>query len=71
LNEYIMTALRTMEGVDLDYVRDNYGGNFAAKIIAGTEKYIASEKLRLKNGKLVLTNEGKLFADGIAGDLFF
>ena len=41
------------------------------KIIIAAEKYIKNEKLKIKNKKLALTKEGKLFADGIAGDLFF
>jgi oxygen-independent coproporphyrinogen-3 oxidase len=71
LNEYIMTALRTIEGINLQYISDKYGKSFAEKIISESEKYISSEKLKMKNEKLVLTSEGKLFADGIAADLFF
>lgn len=71
LNEYIMTTLRTIEGINFDYVHFTYGENFVKKIITAAEKYIKNEKLRMKNKKLFLTKEGKLFADGIAGDLFF
>lgn len=71
LNEYIMTALRTVEGIDLKYMHANYGENYSKKIIAAAEKYIRNEKLKMKNENLVLTHEGKLFADGIAADLFF
>lgn len=71
LNEYIMTAIRTIEGIDLEYVRLQYGENFAEQVITLSDKYISSKKLKIENDKLVLTKEGKLFADGIAGDLFF
>jgi oxygen-independent coproporphyrinogen-3 oxidase len=35
-----------------------------------SKKFIESGKLILKENKLLLTKEGKLFADGIAADLF-
>jgi oxygen-independent coproporphyrinogen-3 oxidase len=67
LNEYIMTALRTVEGIDISKMSKEEGN----KILVASSKYEASGKLKMENGKLVLTNEGKLFADGIAADLFF
>jgi coproporphyrinogen III oxidase-like Fe-S oxidoreductase len=33
-------------------------------------KYIEQQLLHEKDGRLILTKQGKLFADGIAGDLF-
>ena len=36
----------------------------------GTGKQVG-KKLEIENGNLRLTKEGKLFADGIAADLFF
>ena len=70
LNEYIMTSLRTMEGADLGYIRKNFGDNVAEGVISSAQRYINSGKLMLNNQKLVLTDTGKLFADGIAADLF-
>lgn len=71
LNEYIMTSLRTMEGLDLVYVSRIFGEQKSDILKAAGSKYIKSGKLRSENGKLILTREGKLFADGIAADLFF
>lgn len=70
LNEYIMTALRTMEGISLQKI-DSFGNDKRTALLKIAAKYIASSKLQLVNDHLVLTNEGKLFADGIAGELFF
>jgi len=67
LNEYIMTSLRTMEGVNLKKVSEAAG--FELK--AASRKFIDSGKLVLKDESLILTNEGKLLADGIAAALFF
>jgi oxygen-independent coproporphyrinogen III oxidase len=71
LNEYIMTSLRTMEGLDLNYVKEKFGEEFSTKCKVQSAKYIGTEKIIGENSKLILTNEGKLFADGIAADLFF
>lgn len=70
LNEYIMTSLRTLEGLDLDYVRKIFGEKECSKIRVAAGKYESTGKLRTTIGKFILTREGKLFADGIASDLF-
>lgn len=70
LNEYIMTSLRIIEGLDLAYVSKNFGVKEADNISAFARKYESTGKLKTVNGKLILTREGKLFADGIAADLF-
>lgn len=71
LNEYIMTALRTMEGLDLNWVKEIFGEAFEKKLEMGSGKWQAGGKLLMNGSNLVLTREGKLFADGIAADLFF
>jgi putative oxygen-independent coproporphyrinogen III oxidase len=71
LNEYIMTSLRTMEGLDLNYVKENFGEKASSELLIASSKYIESSKMKREMSKLILTTEGKLFADGIAADLFF
>jgi len=71
LNEYIMIALRTVEGVDLRTVKERFGGRQAEELRRRAEKYVVGAKLRVVAGSLQLTREGKLLADGIASDLFF
>lgn len=70
INEYIMTALRTIEGINLTRI-NTFGKNYAAELIAAAGKYIETKKMLKNNTSLILTKEGKLFADGIAADLFF
>ncbi|HEU4858653.1 MAG TPA: radical SAM family heme chaperone HemW [Chitinophagaceae bacterium] len=65
-NEYIMTALRTKEGLDLDKLP----GSVSHELRAASNKFIGSGRLILRENKLILTKEGKLFADGIAAELF-
>lgn len=69
LNEYLMTSLRTMEGIDIEYVRNYFGENFVKKILHIAQRY-QNEKLLFHDQRLSLTDSGKLFADGIAADLF-
>ena len=69
-NEYIMTSLRTMWGVDLDYIKCNFGEKYAERFKKQTKKYILSGKMFQKGEKYVLNDNGMLFADGIASELF-
>ena len=71
LNEYIMTSLRTIEGLNLNYISTRFGAQFSTDLLDASKKYIATNKLIASYTTLILTNEGKLFADGIAADLFF
>jgi oxygen-independent coproporphyrinogen III oxidase len=71
LNEYIMTAIRTIEGIDLENVKQKFGEEKCIALIEKSKKYFETKKLETINLKLALTNEGKFFADGIAADLFF
>ena len=70
-NEYIMTSLRTIEGLDMQLLKINFGKTNYESLRSTGKKYIDSGKLILENDRLILTKEGKLFADGIAADLFF
>jgi oxygen-independent coproporphyrinogen III oxidase len=70
LNEYVMTALRTVEGINFEYVRKGFGDENVLRILADVKKYLASGKVIKTKDGLHLSEEGKFFADGIAGDLF-
>jgi len=70
LNEYIMTSLRTMWGCDLDKVRNEWGNEYAAQVIESSYEFREKKWLIEKEGKLIVTNAGKLFADRIAGEMF-
>ena len=71
LNEYIMTSLRTLEGLDVAFVARRFAGNFSEQVESASLKWIATNKLYKKGDAYILTSEGKLLADGIAADLFF
>jgi oxygen-independent coproporphyrinogen-3 oxidase len=70
LNEYIMTSLRTIWGLDLDKL-DNIAPGASNDVLIAATPYFDTEKL-VENGRvLTLTAAGKLYADAIAADLFF
>ena len=71
LNEYIMTSLRTKEGLDLEILMRRFGKDKRLQLEAICSRHIENKKMEMQEGKLILTKEGKLFADGIAADLFF
>jgi oxygen-independent coproporphyrinogen-3 oxidase len=68
-NEYIMISLRTMEGVDLGAVNERFGSAVAGALLVRALPHIRRGTI-IQTENLILTNEGKLLADGIAADLF-
>jgi oxygen-independent coproporphyrinogen III oxidase len=70
VNEYVMTSLRTVEGINLEILAEKFGIKNKERILLGAEKYVVQRKIVYQNAALQLTKEGKFFADGIAGDLF-
>lgn len=69
-NEYIMTGLRTMWGVSLQKVQNDFGEKYLTYLLKNAQKYIMSLQLVIENNVLKTTAEGKFFGDGIASELF-
>ena len=69
-NEYIMTGLRTIWGVSLDKIEQDYGSKYVAYLKMQAQKYIDENLLYLKDGILKTTKKGKFLSDGIASELF-
>jgi oxygen-independent coproporphyrinogen-3 oxidase len=70
LNEYIMTALRTIEGISIENIGRLFGNDAAEHIHKLSKNYIAEGKIKYDGSSFQLTREGRLFADGIAAQLF-
>ncbi len=70
MNEYIMTSLRTIEGLDLDFIEKYFSQKEKNRIEDLLKQKIKKENYCIKENKIILTDEGKLFADAIAVDLF-
>jgi len=69
-NEYIMTGLRTIWGVSIDKIKQNFGEKYASYLAIQSQKYIEDELLIFENGNLKTTKKGLFLSDGIASDLF-
>jgi oxygen-independent coproporphyrinogen-3 oxidase len=71
-NEYIMTGLRTIWGVDLNKIETDFGRDFLEQLKENIKPFIKKGLLdfNLETEKLSITNKGKFLADGIASDLF-
>lgn len=67
-NEYIMTSLRTMWGVDLDYVEKVFDKEGFDYIMNMAGKFIGYGLMKQENKSLVLTNQGKLISDNIISE---
>ena len=70
VNEYIMTSLRTMEGISLNQIANRFGNTIPEQIMQDTQPWIREGLLQLADQHLILTRAGKLMADRIAADLF-
>ena len=69
-NEYIMTGLRTIWGVSLARIEQEFGEKFLTYLNNQSVKFIADDLLSLSDGILTTTKKGKFLTDGIASDLF-
>lgn len=69
-NEYILTSLRTSWGCDPEHIKNVFGEKYAEFFHRNIQKYITEKKVVQNGNSYVLTDTGKLFADGIAADLF-
>ncbi len=68
-NEYLLTSLRTMWGVDLAELQTDFGNQTAEKLIERSKKYIESNHMILKGQLLKLTTPGYFISDAIISDL--
>lgn len=69
-NEYVMTGLRTVWGVSLEKVEQDFGNSYKTYLLEQSEKHIIEHLLYLEDGKLLVTKKGQFLSDGIASDLF-
>ncbi|HVE61762.1 MAG TPA: radical SAM family heme chaperone HemW [Chitinophagaceae bacterium] len=70
LNEYIMISLRTTEGINMEHIEKNWGGEMKKTITQQLLPYLDRGLVRPTATGVQLTDEGMLRADGIAAHLF-
>ncbi|MEO8534225.1 MAG: radical SAM family heme chaperone HemW [Flavobacterium sp.] len=70
-NEYIMTGLRTIWGVSLERIQNEFGSEYLDYLNKQAEKFLNDELVYISDNTLRPTAKGKFLTDGIASDLFY
>lgn len=69
-NEYVMTGLRTIWGISLNRIEQEFGKTYLDYLNQQAAKYIEDHLLFVDDNVLRTTKNGKFLSDGIASDLF-
>ena len=70
-NEYVLTRLRTIWGIEKDYVQTNFSSAINQHFNKELEQYLKTDFLKMEKNTITLTQEGFFIADKIASDLFY
>ncbi len=68
-NEYVMTSLRTMWGIDLEHVEAYYDKELHDYLVNLSGKYIRYGLMHREKNTLVLTDQGRMISDNIIAEL--
>jgi len=68
-NEYVMTSLRTMWGIDLEHIEAYYDKELHDYLVNLSGKYIRYGLMRREKNTLVLTDQGRMISDNIIAEL--
>lgn len=69
-NEYVMTSLRTMWGIDLLKLKSDFDVDFEIRFAENIAHFIVNDWILKEEKSIKLTSKGKLYADHIASELF-
>lgn len=70
-NDYILTSVRVMEGMNLSELEKRFGQEKKAYTMNMAKKYIDNGTLEIKDGFLRLTKEGVFISDAIMSDMMY
>jgi oxygen-independent coproporphyrinogen-3 oxidase len=68
-NEFILTGLRTMWGINLQELEKRFGVELLDYCMNNVQPYLNRGLVRQEGSKLILTREGFFISDGIMSDL--
>ena len=68
-NDYVMVALRTSEGIDLEKLHTQYGKKYYEYCVSSAEKFIQTQDLRLNGNHIFLTDKGFNICNRVIVDL--
>jgi len=69
-NEYVMTGLRTIWGVSLQKVEQDFGTSFKNYLLEQSQKHLDKHLLYIDGDKILVTKKGKFLIDAITSDVF-
>ena len=69
-NEYVMTGLRTYNGISLDFVKQNFGVRYGDYLEEQMNRHLKDCNLYWDGDNIKVTQKAKFLTDGIASDLF-
>lgn len=70
VNEWIMTSLRTYDGLDTILMYETLGFNLQERAAAKLQRMQENKLLQVKSGVVFLTKKGRLLADWVSQELF-
>ncbi len=70
-NDYLLTSLRTMWGIDLRYIKNIFGLKYSDYITLKSKKFIDADNMIKDRTILKLTNRGIFISDYIISELMF
>lgn len=69
-NEYLLTRLRTAEGICLEELRQRFGAERAERLRREAARWIAAGTLRISSGRMAVPPERFLVSDAVIESLF-
>ena len=70
-NDCITTALRTKDGIDLEWLQNAFGRNYLQHLMKESKTYLDAGQLALTSNRLRLTRKGIMISDMIMSDLMY
>jgi oxygen-independent coproporphyrinogen III oxidase len=70
-NDYIITGLRTIWGIDTDYILKEFGETFLLHVEEMTAKYLLLEKVKKEKNYVQITKSGIFISDHIISDYLY
>lgn len=70
-NDYVITSLRTIEGINLNYLHNNFPSTMTTYLEKQASCFITNNKLKIEQNHLKLTHDGIFISDKIMQELIY
>lgn len=70
-NDYVLTRMRTMWGINIEELKTIFGEKLSAYCLENVAKHIENGDVIEKNNHLVISSKGIFISDGIMSDLMY